>query len=465
MNDMELEELLKTQFNELPPEDYMVNDITPWKMGMKYIFWGLFLSLMGIEIFINIASLTKYIGYICLLIGFRSIRRENKFFKIGYISSLILNIRNIIYILLNTSIWKEHILEPVKEIDFIVYFIAHGLIYVCVWLGIWKVENKVGKDKNSKVPMLLPAFYVALVIMAVLNTQGIIVILWFALYVWLIVSLYKIYRTLENSGFVINASLIKIPNCVIIITMIVVTIIGRIIVNSFNKYPMAWEKYEVEHTVEIDNMKEQLINQGLPEFVVNDLSPEDIKKCAAATLVMLDVDGNVTTCKKEELLNIMSYAFCMDEKTGRLKVIHYFMWEDESTFYGTEAITYSGTDIVNGENFAGYVMYDEGDVTYKAPYYDMEYETVNSFFGPESSLFTGFSFDKKGKNCRGYLTYETECEIHENVSIDYYHQNWMIIYPAQTAWDYRIEEGILSMNDLEKFCHIRNDVSLKEKNE
>lgn len=65
MNDLELEEMLKAKFNELPPDDHMVNDVTPWKMGMKYIFLGLFLSLMGIEIFINIGTLTKYIGYIC----------------------------------------------------------------------------------------------------------------------------------------------------------------------------------------------------------------------------------------------------------------------------------------------------------------------------------------------------------------------------------------------------------------
>lgn len=269
------------------------------------------------------------------------------------------------------------------------------------------------------------------------NTVGIIVVVWFAIYVWLIISLCKIYKSLENSGFVIKASLIKIPNCVIIITMIAVIIIGGVIVNSFNKYPMSWEKYDTEQTAETDKMKAKLIAQGLPECVVNDLSVEDITKCADATLVIADEEG-------------------------RLKVIHYFMWEGEPAFYGTEAITYSGTDIVNGENIAGYVMYDEGDTTYKASYYSMKYEVVNSFLGPESVFFTGFSFDKEGSNYRGYITYETECEIHENVSIDYYHQNWIMPYPAQTAWDYRISEVIPSMDDLEKFCHVRNDVGLNE---
>lgn len=165
----------------------------------------------------------------------------------------------------------------------------------------------------------------------------------------------------------------------------------------------------------------------------------------------------------------MSYVFCVDENTGRLKTVQYFVWDGEPSFYGTELITYKGNDIINAENISGYIMYDEEDVTYRAPYYRTDYvDCVNQVMGgTESILFTEFSFDREGSNYRGYITCETDCIVydsgnktHEAVAVDYYHQNWRMLYPAQTAWDYRAINGMPSSHDWEKFSRFRHDVGL-----
>lgn len=467
MNDMELEKMLEEQFNMLPPDDSVVKDITPWKRSMKYIFTGLFLIVVNIVIVIDISWLAEICGYICILLGFRNIRNENVYFKVGYIGAFMLNIRRMIYILLEMSIWKESLGLPSWNARFIISCVLHMLIYVCVWLGIWKVEGKVGTGKRSMHVVLLPVYYGVMIIMAMMGTTGYIVIIFIALYIYLLMELYKIYKALENSGYVIKASSIKLPNWAIVVSMIVIFVIGVFVVSSLNKLPMKWEKYEVMQTAEIDGIKQELIEQGMPEYVLDDLTVEDIKQCEGALAVVLDgsevVEDDVDMSSNP--LKVYTYAICLDKEISRWKLIHYFVWENEPEFNGIEAISYNCYELMNAENVSGYVMYDEENVTYRAEYYSMDYEEYAvPFVGIISKdLVTRFSFDKEGGNYRGYLTYELVSEISVNVMVDYYHQNSKLIYPTDIVWNIAdIKKNVKNNSKIwAPFIHIRNSVELQ----
>ena len=467
MTDKELEKMLEEQFDMLPPDDYLVKDITPWKRSMKYIFTGLFLMVVNIVIFIDISWLANICGYIFILLGFRNIRNENVYFKVGYIGAIMLNIRKLIYILLEMSIWKESIWLPSWNARFIISCALHMLIYVCVWLGIRKIESKVGKDKHSMHAALLPIYYGIMIIMAMMQTTGFIVIIFIALYINLLVELYRIYKSLEDSGYVIKASAIKFPNWAIVVSMIAICVIGVFVVSSFNKLPMKWERYEVTQTAEIDAIKHELIEQGIPEYVLNDLTVEDIKQCDGALAVVVDgidvVAGDVDM--SENPLKVYTYAICLDKEISRWKFVHYLVWESEPDFDGIEAISYNCYQFMNAENVSGYVMYDEEDVTYRAPYYSVDYEEYAvPFVGISSKdLVTRFSFDREGDNYRGYLTYELVSEISVNVMVDYYHQDSKIIYPANIVWNLAdIKENVKEHSKIwAPFIHIRNFVGFQ----
>lgn len=291
-------------------------------------------------------------------------------------------------------------------------------------------------------------------------------IVWMVLYICLLLEVYKIYKSLESSGYVIKASSIKIPNWIITTGIIAVIFIGAWLVSSFNKYPMEWERYEAEQTVEIEKMKQQLMEQGIPEYVLDDLTAEDIEQCAGASVVVVDDEAiNANIGMDAKLPKLMSYAFCIDEEISRWKIVHYFVWDGEPSFFGTEAISYSGNNIINAENISGYVIYDEEDATYRAPYYCMDYvDYVEPIMGMvDTELFTGFSFDREGSNYRGYITYELVSKMTINITMDYYHQRLRIIYPAQTAWDYgELKVRTLFFSDKwEIFSHIRNGISIE----
>ena len=470
MDDMELEKVFIEQFDMMSLDDSVVEEITPWKRSMKYIFSGLILMVMNIVLFIDVTTITKMCGYLLLLLGFRNLKKENTFFKIGFIVAIVLNVQMILFTLLEMSIWKENIWTLSLELNFIISFVEHMLIYICVWLGIWKVESKVGEGKRSKSTALLPISYGIMGILAIMNTTGVLAFICIALYICLIVEVYKVYKNLESSGYVIKPSSIKISNGVIVISMVVTFIIGIFVVSSFNKYPMEWNPYVTEQTTDVEEMKKKLISQGVQEKVLNDLPKEEIEKCASASAVVVsDSEINANDSADTKLLKMMSYAFCLDEKTSRWKILHYFIWEDEPSFYGTEVISYGSNEIKQAENISGYIMYDEEDVTYKAPYYHTDY--VNVIEGWEySNFFTSFSFDKKGSNYRGYFTYEqVEGEMNAvdlDITMDYFHQHWIVNFPAQTAWEYgEIETGtMIYIDKWEKFSKIRNSISVKAEN-
>ena len=468
MNNLDFDKLLADKFSNMPLDDELVENISPGKRSMKYILVGLCLSLFNIVIFFDFTMLTKIIGFICLLIGFRSIRNENKFFKLGYVSAIVLNIHTVIFHVLDMSIWKDSIVSEIGLLSTIIFLSMSLLMYVGIWLGIWNIETKAGKTEHSKSPAVLAVLYASVVVMGLIKVTGFWAIVWAVAYICTIVGVFKTYKAVEDVGYVVKASSIKVPNWVMVTAMVFVTIVGVIVINGFNKYPMDWQKYEVAQNAELDNMRKQLIEEGIPAYVVNDLTAEDIKQCAQAKLVL-------THEAEEDLYKInvklMSYAFCMDEESGRLKIINYFVWDENTKFYGTELITYGGNNVRNAENISGYVFYDKNGNSYRSSYYRMEYVEgpvinlpveVPGIEGNTSSLYTGFSFNERGTNYRGYLTFETEylvygdVNLHENVEIKYWHQNWIMQYPMQTAWEYaknndwtdKYNRFVLKRNDL-----------------
>lgn len=470
MNNMDLDKLLADKLSNMPLDDSLVKDISPCKRSMKYILWGLCLSLFDVVIFYDFTILTKIIGCICLLIGFRSIRNENKYFKVGYICSIILNVRMVIFAILEMSIWKDVVMIYIGVLNIVTFLIISLLMYACLWFGIWNMENKAGKEEHSKSPVVLAVLYTAIVIMGLITITGIWVIIWGVAYICAIVGVFKTYKAVEEVGYVVKASSIKVPNWILVTATVTVAFVGVLVINVFNKYPMDWQKYEVVQDEEIDNMRKQLIEEGVPSYVVNDLSAEDIKQCAEAELVMMH-EAEDDLYKID--VKIMSYAFCLDEE-GRLKIINYFMWEEDTKFYGTELVTYAGNNVKKAENISGYVFYDKNETSYRAPYYRIEYveeadfiisADVPAFEGNNSSLYTGFSYNKKGTNYRGYLTFETEyldydeIQLYENVEIKYWHQNWIIQYPMQTAWEY-VKNNYNWEDKYNRFILKRNDLSL-----
>ena len=80
MTDRELEAMLEETFDQLPPQDDVVEEITPWKKAMNRVLIGMALSASTLN-FLCLDYILPAIGMVLSILGFRTLRREKVFFS------------------------------------------------------------------------------------------------------------------------------------------------------------------------------------------------------------------------------------------------------------------------------------------------------------------------------------------------------------------------------------------------
>ena len=87
MRDSDFEAMLESSVAGLPPED-IVAKVTPWKKSVNRILIGIALTVIKLN-FWYIDYIIPAIGTIMMLLGFRTLRHENKWFGICFAVSVI----------------------------------------------------------------------------------------------------------------------------------------------------------------------------------------------------------------------------------------------------------------------------------------------------------------------------------------------------------------------------------------
>lgn len=482
IKDDDLEKIFREQLDRYEPEFGITSVVTPWKKYMLFILWGIMLSSYG-----DFYGVISIIGYFMQLLGFRILRKENRYFAIGYICSWIGLLLKGYESLKKASIWSEIIISNTMSNIMLGFGILVGLLhYVCLWLGLWKVEEKAGKQGHSKSPLVLVVWDVIVVAFVLCGySEGMVA--WIAIisYIVIFICLIKVYQSLVRVGYAMRPALIKVPGWCIVVSVIVVYMVMHLFVISKNIYPMEWEKCEKDRietnsqNAEVMYVKADLVAMGAPEFVLNDMTDEEILACAGAVEVVVEeedypfnngrevttfenstTDGDTTsissyteTVYDVKELHITSVAIQIEEEQYRWKVIHHFAWNVKPEYCGTDAITVSDEDVDGEAEITGRLLCEKNGETYIADYYNTGNENnYQSFFGTEIYYFvmSGISFDKDASKCRGYICYEAVDmnEVYRITShFSYYHSNKWYMYPAQSALEYAQEHGIFSMNE------------------
>ena len=81
--DMFLENII-----EAPSIADMPQDINPWRKAMNRVLWGTGLTTLTLN-FLKLDTILPAIGLVLLILGYRTLRNENGWFKAAYIISAI----------------------------------------------------------------------------------------------------------------------------------------------------------------------------------------------------------------------------------------------------------------------------------------------------------------------------------------------------------------------------------------
>lgn len=466
MDDREFDRIIEEELTTLSLPDRETEEITPWRRSMERIVSGLVMTTCTLN-FLSLDYLLPAVGVVLLWLGFRTLRKENRYFTVCWIVSLYGVASKFAELVGKATVWGTQAEAP----DWVWLTLTIPLIQLlCLWRGIRAVRRKAGQPDEAGPVVGLMVWYGVLCALALLGAQGwLLVVPLLIAYVCILRGLSKLPALLDEAGYQVQAAPVRIFDRTIWIgwfaaLAVCIPLAGLL----FGRYPMDWRPVEAGEQAGLEEVRADLLDLGFPEAVLDDLSADDLRGLEGAETVTVDVsehpfnDGREVTETWEGYTQVHTEYDVFELKLTSIavglpgdnwRVIHHFLWQAEPNVRGsTECIrlwpaSRLGKDGFRlAEGFSGRVLYDEGSTTYVANYYSLQtedYVADSVFFGARSGSdpFALFSLPRRGEKCRGYVSYGM-VQIHPEYLLDgwinYTHQTRLLNYPLVTARQYSL---------------------------
>ncbi len=441
----------REEFQTLDYEEEDNNNLL--KKSLELIFLGLMLSVLSIDISI-LSFVLPFFGYLCLILGLRTLRKENKSLKIAY---LIVDVQLMLLFfttILSSTIYNSYLINNVPY-TFTIVILKSILVIaflISLRIGLLDIQKKAGIDDRLKSLTYLSEWYGVLIVLGMFHAGFLLAMIMLIAYIIILVKVNKEFHALSSLHDYVCYADNKISNKIFVILTLSSFLVLIILAYTFaNSYPMKWTEFNQKEDKEIASIKMELVKKGFPVEILKDISTEDIKSCEG----VVDVENNEDHRHDFNEYDGIAWHYipiCVKIKTkdeGKYdyRIFNYFRWDDGMEFYGTEFIDASCVrrHTMKGD-FGGRVLYDKEENSYVAPFYWVDKSTyvANSMTGRNSQVegvMASFSFPKHAKNARGYIAYTVEEEWGQKSYIEsnfsYTHQKALFQYPVITAKDYR----------------------------
>lgn len=475
MTDADFEAMLARSVPDVPPEE-IVADVTPWRRAMNRILFGMALCAITLN-FLCLNYILPAVGTVLLLLGFRTLRRENRWLGGCFAVTAIRAVYFFATLVLNTTILQSAVFTPaVTTALTAVNAVLLLALYFCFWRGLLAVQKKAGLPAQAGGALALIVWYALVCVLAAVQYGGWVVpIAMLVGYGFILRSLYRLSGALDEAGYAITPGPVRVTDrCLVLVLAAVLGIGGALGYLFGGSYRMNWQPADTSKQTQTAAIRQQLLDLGFPEAVLNDLTPEDIAACDGALRVVVETedysvnDGRNVLWEayneKHERYYVQDTVY--DVKELRLtgvavqlpgaqetwRVFHHFLWTTDPGFYGTEAIQIRPAyrSIPEGWSAAGdvtgRVLYDRDGQTFAAPYASLGAQTFTAntvLWGEQTNtdLFAAFSLPRHAESARGYVAYSAagvQSGYLLNSWCNYTHQQSLLQYPAVTAMEKRM---------------------------
>lgn len=483
----EFDAVLRESLPELPPDE-IVRAVTPWRRAVKRVLVGLALNTLTLN-FLCLNYILPAIGMVLMVLGFRSLRRENGWFRACYVLTTVRCAYFSATLILNATLFHTALEQP--PVSYILTGLTSALclaVFFCLWWGIKTVLRKAGLPDRARSAAALIVWDMLLLVLALLPVDLILVpIIMIAAYIFILRNLFKLSRQLDEAGYAIRTAPIRVPDRVLAAVIAGMLAIGIACGYLFcHSYPMTWREQTAPDDPAVESVRAELLEQGFPADVLADLTDADVLACSGAQDVYVeeaDIPFNAgrtvstrsgdtiysTTVYDVHELHTTGVAVLLPGEGAHWKLFHHFRWAVDPGSYGTENIriqvAYQRPEFLPEGEPSGILLCDRGGVPYWAPYHSLESEAVSTridqFFGggASASIVAGFSLPQDGENKRGYISYGIYAEdVNEIITsiMDYTHQRNFLQYPVMTATDYIKSGGWNGLAFQTRQSHIQN---------
>lgn len=462
MNGRELDPAMEPRASQ-PPSERGEGEASPWRRAMGMVLCGMALSLLTINL-LGLSWLQSIVGMLCCLLGFRALRRENGWFRACYVLSWLRAGYVLFTLVLNTTVLPGLLFDapPAAWVPAAAGQLPLLGLVLCLWQGTRSARRKAGLPQEGSWAAALLFWYVLMCLLAWVQYQGLLIGAGMIVsYLYIFLRLYRGAKALEEAGYAVQTVPVRVADGPLVLALLLVLLTGGALGYLLGgSYPMDWRSVEISEHAQVEDIKARLAELGVPEYVLQDLTAEDLAACQGALEVVVEVKDEAlsddrlhqSTQEEEAPLRITGVGVRLPGERERWKIFHHFLWLIDPGFYGTESIQLWPVyrDLFEGWSqdgaVTGRVLYDREGERFAAPYYFLGSKTVSIdsvFWGTQSNtdVFAAFSLPRRGENQRGYLSYPI-VELAEGYLIsswvNYTHQHSWLQYPVQTAMEARM---------------------------
>ena len=281
-DDLRFDELLREDAAALPPP--ADGEITPWRTAMDRILWGMGLTTITLN-FLWLDVLLPAIGAVLLVLGFRTLRRENAPLRWGYrLALLALAIRFAGDVLAALPV-------DVGNAPAYVHIPVTLALYVCLWRGMVGVSCAAGAEKPAAPAAgAMAVFYAALTALALIGLEGWLLVLpLLALYLFLLRSMVRLSRSLTDTGYAITAAPVRLSDSAVLWSALGALLAAVLLAMLLGqRYPMDW--HTRSDAPQNETIRQQLLAKGFPSYVLDDLTAEEVSRMAGTVRVYRQVE-------------------------------------------------------------------------------------------------------------------------------------------------------------------------------
>ena len=166
-DDLRFDALLTEGADALPPPA----DVSPWRSAMSCIVWGIALKTLTLQL-LYLHYILPTLGCILLVLGFRTLRRENRTLRWAYGLSIAAAVMRAAAMVLAAL--------PVERGAAFAYadMVLMQATLIALWRGMVGVSRAAGAEKPSAPAAgVLAVFYAVLMALAVIGLEGWLLVL------------------------------------------------------------------------------------------------------------------------------------------------------------------------------------------------------------------------------------------------------------------------------------------------
>ena len=446
-DDLRFDQLLRENASALPPA---MAEVNPWREAMWLVLWGMGLTTITFN-FLYLDMILPALGGILLVLGFRTLRQENRALQWCWrLSIAIASVRSASFALAALPV-------DVKNVPAYAVMAMTFALYCCLWRGMVGVSRAAGAEKPAAPAAgALVIFYAVICALAFLELSGGLAVLpMLIVYIVILRNLVKLARSLADTGYAIHAAPVRLPSTAVLWGYLGLTLAAVLLAMFLGqRYPMNWQVRD--DAPQDETIRAELLDLGFPEQVLDDLTAEEAAHMSGAVKVYTETEPlyedetyrEVTTSVwNEDPPPRWEYSSAEKQPDGSYRytyrvydlyegfVTHVVVLVEEAGRQRAVVLHYAAIDRPFGDCLAegmeiwpvwqgneeswspggwysGRLLCEKDGQSYAADFYSVEsgsYETTNIFGTTQNTgMIAEWSRMRRGENTRAYLLYDAE---------------------------------------------------------